>query len=138
MNRILLAAIAAVWAGAAAATPLVVEVDVSDQVMVVYQQGEAIHQWPVSTARPGKVTPRGIYAPEWLSRNHRSSLYNGAPMPFSIFYDGNFAIHGTDQVARLGQPASAGCVRLSPDNARVLFEHVSRHGLDSLTIAIRD
>jgi lipoprotein-anchoring transpeptidase ErfK/SrfK len=69
----------------------------------------------------GKITPPGEWTAQWLSRNHRSSRYNNAPMPYAIFYSGHYAIHGTDQISRLGRPASAGCVRLHPDNARVLF-----------------
>ena len=42
----------------------------------------------------------------------------------SIFYSGNFAIHGTNQISRLGGPASHGCVRLHPSNAAVLFSLV--------------
>jgi lipoprotein-anchoring transpeptidase ErfK/SrfK len=43
--------------------------------------------------------------------------YN-SPTPHSIFFDYGFAIHGTTDIARLGGPASHGCVRLHPSNAR--------------------
>jgi lipoprotein-anchoring transpeptidase ErfK/SrfK len=58
-------------------------------------------------------------------------------MPYSIFYDGNFAIHGTTQVSRLGGPASRGCVRLHPANAAVLFALVQREGLGNTRISIQ-
>lgn len=58
-------------------------------------------------------------------------------MPFSIFYNGNYAVHGTDQVNRLGRPASAGCVRLHPSNAKVLFELAQREGLKNTQIVVR-
>ena len=87
-------------------------VDISEQKMRVYQHGRLKYVWPVSTARRGKVTPTGTWKAKWLSKNHRSSRYNNAPMPYSIFYSGNFAIHGTNQIKRLGRPASAGCIRL--------------------------
>jgi lipoprotein-anchoring transpeptidase ErfK/SrfK len=58
-------------------------------------------------------------------------------MPYSIFYDGNFAIHGTTHVSRLGGPASKGCVRLHPANAAVLFALVQQAGLGSTTVSIR-
>lgn len=35
-------------------------------------------------------------------------------------------IHGTNQIDDLGQPASAGCVRLSPVEVVDLYEHVSQ------------
>jgi lipoprotein-anchoring transpeptidase ErfK/SrfK len=57
-------------------------------------------------------------------------------MPYSIFYNGNFAIHGTNQIDRLGMPASAGCVRLHPDNAAVLFSLVQDAGLSRTWISV--
>ena len=122
-----------------AAIPAVhVIVDVSDQRMTVLRDGVAYHVWPVSTARKGKWTPRGTFRPQTLVRRHYSSLYNNAPMPWSIFFRGNYAIHGTDQLRKLGRPASAGCIRLSPENARTLFEAVKAAGKANVRIEIRD
>ncbi|NPD13612.1 L,D-transpeptidase [Xinfangfangia sp. D13-10-4-6] len=115
-----------------------VRVSVSQQMMEVWYHGEMIHEWPVSTARKGKITPRGSYKPQWLSKNHKSSLYNNAPMPYSIFYSGNYAIHGTDQESKLGRPASAGCVRLSRANAKILFAMVQQEGKSKMKVEILD
>ena len=112
-------------------------IDLSEQKMRVYQNGKLKYVWRVSTARRGKVTPTGTWRAKWLSKHHKSSRYNNAPMPHSIFYSGNFAIHGTYQISRLGRPASAGCVRLHPDNARVLFNMASRYGLSNMKVRIR-
>jgi lipoprotein-anchoring transpeptidase ErfK/SrfK len=126
-----------VWAGAPAlADRVVARVSISEQVMHVYHHGKLVHEWPVSTARTGKITPTGDWRPQFLSRNHRSSRYNNAPMPFAIFYSGHYAIHGTDQINRLGRPASAGCVRLHPDNARVLFDMVRAEGMDQTRVIV--
>lgn len=114
-------------------------VEKSSQTMTVYVNGRKQYKWPVSTARRGKITPTGTFnGAQWLSKNHKSSLYNNAPMPYSIFYDGHYAIHGTDQISRLGRPASAGCVRLHPDNAKILFELTRYAGKDKLTVIVRD
>ncbi|WP_092890976.1 L,D-transpeptidase [Roseicitreum antarcticum] len=125
-----------VSSGQAMADRIVARVSISAQLMHVYKDGLLIHEWPVSTARPGKVTPTGQYTAQFLSRNHRSSRYNNAPMPYSIFYSGNYAIHGTDQISRLGRPASAGCVRLHPQNAAVLFEMARTEGLENTRVVI--
>ncbi|GGD38469.1 L,D-transpeptidase [Sinisalibacter lacisalsi] len=117
---------------------IVIRVDVSDQEMTVMQGGRRLYSWPVSTAKRGKITPAGTYQPQWFSRNHRSSLYDDAPMPFSIFYDGNYAIHGTYSTAALGRPASNGCVRLHPESARTLYEMVYAHGKDNTYIVVQE
>jgi len=105
--------------------------------MVVTDHGQVMANWPVSTARKGKVTPVGNFRPQMLKRWHYSSLYNNAPMLWSIFYSGNHAIHGTDQISRLGRPASAGCVRLHPDHARSLFAIVRAVGMAATRIRVQ-
>lgn len=136
MRYLFVAAALMIWTGGAALAEIVARVDMTTQQMTVSLNGEGLYTWPVSTARPGKVTPLGAFQPQWLSANHKSSLYNNAPMPWSIFFSGNYAIHGTDQVQYLGNPASAGCVRLHPDNARVLFKMVQDVGFDKTQIII--
>ena len=113
------------------------EVALSTQSMTVTYRGAVIGEWPVSTAREGKETPTGAWTAKWLSRDHRSRLYDGAPMPYSIFFEGDYAIHGTYQTARLGRPASHGCVRLSPKNAKLLFSLVAREGGENTLVVIR-
>lgn len=120
------------------ASSLVARVDVSEQVMRVYRNGKQIYRWRVSTARKGKYTPRGAWSAKWLSRHHKSSLYNNAPMPHAIFFSGNYAIHGTNQISRLGRPASAGCVRLHPEHARILFEMTRKVGRSNMRVEIRN
>ena len=58
------------------AVPTEVVVDVSAQTMAVYIDGSLFDVWPVSTARPGKITPRGKWSPNFLSKHHKSSRYN--------------------------------------------------------------
>jgi hypothetical protein len=122
------------WPGHARAD-VVVQIDKSSQRMSVLVNGEHRYTWPVSTGIYG--TPSGNFRPQSLARYHRSTLYNNAPMPYSIFYDGNFAIHGTTHVSQLGGPASRGCIRLHPSNAAILFSLVQREGLGNTRISIR-
>ena len=115
---------------------IIAVVDKSDQKLHLFENGLKKYTWDVSTARNGKVTPAGTWNAQWLSKYHKSSIYNNAPMPYSIFYDGNFAIHGTDQIGRLGTPASSGCVRLHPENAAVLFAMVEQAGKSNFAIKV--
>jgi lipoprotein-anchoring transpeptidase ErfK/SrfK len=121
----------------ASAATLTANVSISSQTMTVMHRGRVIGKWPVSTARRGKVTPTGSWSAKWLSRHHKSSRYNNAPMPYSIFYNGNFAVHGTNQTGKLGRPASAGCVRLAPSHAAQLFSLAKAEGLSNTRIIVR-
>ncbi|WP_088348668.1 MULTISPECIES: L,D-transpeptidase [Rhodomicrobium] len=115
---------------------LLVRVDKGEQRMRVYVDDRLMYTWPVSTGRSGYSTPPGLYRPYTLSRYHRSRRYNNAPMPYSIFYRGGYAIHGTNDINRLGGPASHGCIRLHTTNARELFQMVEYFGKDSTRIVI--
>ncbi len=80
--------LAFVQPAAAFAAKVVATVDLSSQTMTVRHDGVVKYRWAVSTARSGKVTPVGTWSAKALSKNHRSSRYNNAPMPYAIFYNG--------------------------------------------------
>ena len=118
------------WAG------LVARIDVSEQRMTVSENGRVLYNWKVSTARKGYRTPRGTYSPTRLHKMWYSRKYDMSPMPHSIFFHGGYAIHGTNYIKSLGRPASHGCVRLHPSNARALFNLVNRHGRGNVRIVV--
>jgi hypothetical protein len=113
-------------------------IDISDQTMLVYVDGTLTYTFPVSTARRGYVTPVGFYGAQWLSPKHRSRKYDNAPMPWAVFFHGGYAVHGTTEIRKLGKPASHGCVRLHPDNAKTFFSLVKDAGVDQAQIAVVD
>ncbi len=115
---------------------LVARVDLSDQRMYVYVDERLVDIFKVSTARPGYVTPTGRYRALWLSRDHRSRKYDWAPMPYSVFFNGGYAVHGTTDLKRLGRPASHGCVRLHPANAKAFFNLVKVSGKENTIITV--
>jgi hypothetical protein len=105
-----------------------IDVDLTSQTMHVRSDGGADYVWPISSGRQGHATPRGAFRPRALYRMVHSAKYDNAPMPRSIFFYGQFAIHGTNAVGALGRPASHGCIRLSPGNAATLFAMVRSQG----------
>jgi lipoprotein-anchoring transpeptidase ErfK/SrfK len=121
----------------AANASVLVAIDKSEQLMRLFVEGDLVYVWPVSTGRYGYNTPPGSYRPYVLRRFHRSRKYDNAPMPYSIFFQGGYAIHGTTAVRRLGSPASHGCIRLHMANARELFDLVGYYGREETRIVIR-
>lgn len=101
-----------------------------------------LYNWPVSTGREivemapngtlqPSYTPAGYYEldPKRMFIHHFSGQWH-QPMPYAMFFNWEkngymtgLAIHGAhgDDVGLLGTRSSAGCVRLAPQNARVLF-----------------
>ena len=117
------------------------------QRMYVFQKQSSgdlvmLYNWPVSTGRElvemaangtkqPSYTPAGYYEldPKRMYVHHFSGQWK-QPMPYAMFfnwenhgYQTGLAIHGADgtDVGLLGTRASAGCVRIAPEHARILF-----------------
>jgi lipoprotein-anchoring transpeptidase ErfK/SrfK len=125
---LLLGPLAGLLIAGQATAAIVARVDNSSQTMRVYVDGGLAFVWPVSTARRGFRTPPGQYRVQRMERMWYSRKYDWAPMPNAMFFRGGYAIHGTGAVRQLGRPASHGCVRLAPGNARLLFDMVRAYG----------
>lgn len=118
------------------AANLVAHVDISSQTMTVSKYGFVMHRWKVSTGRRGYNTPTGSYRPQRMARMWYSRKYDNSPMPYSVFFRGGYAIHGTNYVKRLGAPASHGCIRLHTGNAAAFYAMVQREGRKNVRIVI--
>ena len=109
-----------VWAPQVApAGPLLVYVDLSRQRATVYRNGVRIAVSTISSGRDGHETPTGVFTILQKDADHKSSLYNSAPMPYQqrLTWDG-VALHAGGLP---GYPESHGCVHLPMGFARELF-----------------
>jgi lipoprotein-anchoring transpeptidase ErfK/SrfK len=124
-----------IGAGTASAS-VVAMVDISTQRMYVKVDGGTYAVWKVSTAKRGYYTPRGSFRPKYMKRMHYSRKYDNSPMPYSVFFYGGYAIHGTQYVRRLGSPASHGCIRLHTANAADFYALIKRYGQGNTSIRV--
>jgi hypothetical protein len=121
----------------AEAARLDIIVSKSTQKMTVMVDGEVEYVWPVSTGATGYDTPSGNFKAFRLEEDHESKEWDNAPMPHSVFFTTRgHAIHGSYS-KRIGQRASHGCVRLSPDNAETLFFMVQENGLGNTHVTVK-
>ena len=121
-----------------ATADVLAHVILSEQRLHLYVDGEKKDVWKISGGKKPGWTHTGTFRPYVLSRHHRSRLFRGAPMPYAIFYDSHWAIHGTNAIKKLGQPASHGCVRLHPKHASILFDLVRKRGKKNTVIWITE
>jgi hypothetical protein len=127
----------AVSAVSAEAARLDIVISKTTQKMTVMVDGEVEYVWPVSTGATGYDTPTGKYKAFRLEEDHKSKEWDDAPMPHSVFFTTRgHAIHGSYS-KRIGQRASHGCVRLSPDNAETLFYMVEENGLGNTHVVVK-
>jgi lipoprotein-anchoring transpeptidase ErfK/SrfK len=116
---------------------VLISVNKTTQRMTVTVDGAERYSWPVSTGLADYTTPTGAFTPSRLVKDHYSKEWDDAPMPHSIFFtESGHAIHGSRAIHRLGAPASHGCVRVAPENAKLLFSLVQAEGLGSTRIEV--
>ena len=116
-----------VWDPAAAPQgPIVVIVSLDEQMAHVYRNGIAIGWANVSSGKPGHETPTGVFVTLQKDKDHHSSKYNNAAMPYTqrLTWDG-VALHAGGLP---GYPSSHGCVHLPSAFAAALFD-VSPKGM---------
>lgn len=96
-------------------------IDIADQRGYLMVNGEIAVNCPVSTARTGKHTPRGTFTITERVRSGKISTIYKTAMPYWMRLD-NSAI-GVHAGYVPGYPASAGCIRLPYDIARVIYDN---------------
>jgi lipoprotein-anchoring transpeptidase ErfK/SrfK len=124
---------------------IVVRVD--ENKLYLYDGFDAIRTWPVATAKPGYVTPTGVWKiwdkrvdPAWYNPALDSwgaglpAVVPGGPgNPMgtrAIYIDapGLIRIHGTPDDSSVGRYASHGCIRMHNGDVETLFEMISIGG----------
>src|SRR6202522_1015727 len=115
------------WIGDAfTAGPVVMVVSLTEQKAYVYRNGILIGATTVSTGRPGHLTPTGVFTVLQKQKEHRSTIYDGAPMPYMERLTwGGIALHAGGLP---GYPESHGCIHLPTEFAQRLFD-ISPNGM---------
>lgn len=123
------------------------EIIKSKQILYLHLDGELIDSFPVSTGVRSRETPSMSVRPsgplllKYTSKKFPGGNYNGlGNMPYAVFIRGGYAIHGTTtgNFNKLGNPASHGCIRLHPVNAKIFFELVKRIGTSYTWVTIKN
>ena len=98
-----------------------VVIDIGAQKGYLLVDGSIAVQTQISTARPGKYTPRGTFSMTERVRTGKISTIYNVGMPYWMRLDGtSFGVHAGYVP---GYPASAGCIRLPYDVARLFYDN---------------
>jgi hypothetical protein len=75
---------------------------------------------PMTSGRPGYRTPAGTFHVYWKDKDHKSSIFDDAPMPNSIFFNGGVAFHeGSVYVL------SHGCIHLTASASQTYWDYLN-------------
>ncbi|MBU3078445.1 L,D-transpeptidase [Sphingomonas quercus] len=107
----------------APAGPMMIVVSLAKQRAYIYRNGVIIGVSTISSGKAGKATPTGVFTILQKKVDHKSNLYNDAPMPYMqrLTWDG-IAMHAGNLP---GYPASHGCIRLPLAFAKLLYAETS-------------
>ncbi len=126
------------------------EIDTKTQRGILFVEEKVAMDFPLTTGRAGKRTPKGVFTITQKQADKRSTLYGsfvdrrnrivkggvrvtdrrprntrfrGAKLPYWMRFNGSVGLHqgGVHRV-----PASNGCVRVPPEVAPVLFQRLSK------------
>lgn len=130
---------------AVAEGPLSLRVDLTSNMLYVYQGDKEKSSYVVSPGKDAHPTPRGdfrirklVWNPPWVPPDEEWAK-NKTPKPAGhpqnpmkvvkiFFKEPDYYIHGTSEVDKLGMPASHGCLRMSPEDAGEVARWLMEHG----------
>lgn len=127
------------------AASLRLEVDLSERVLSVVENGEVVQTYPVAIGKPSYPTPKGsfsvrriIWNPRWVPPDSKWAKKKTAKPPghpdnpmgkVKIFFsEPDYYIHGTKLVDSLGEAESHGCLRMHNDDVVALAQRVMAAG----------
>ncbi len=106
-----------------------IHVRLSEQSLVAYEGDTPVFATIVSTGKEGFETPAGLFR---IQSKHVSTTMDdltseeGAYMiedvPWTMYFEGNYALHAAFWHSSFGRVRSHGCVNLAPADARWLFQ----------------
>ena len=100
-----------------------IEVNLSRQSLTAWQNGKAVLRSAISSgvrAHPTRPGTFHIYA-KYRSTRMTGPDYDLPNVPYTMYYSGSFALHGTYWHHNFGHPMSHGCVNLPTGKAAWLF-----------------
>jgi len=102
------------------------DIDLDEQVLVAYEGERPVYATLVSTGKEKHRTPTLIARiatkhERTTMSNAKGEAYSVADVPWTMFYDRDYALHTSYWHDGFGSVRSHGCVNLSPHDARVLY-----------------
>jgi hypothetical protein len=105
-----------------------IHVDLSEQTLVAYEGDRPVFATLVSTGRPGFETPTGTFriqskhiSATMDDRDSPTEAYSIEDVPWTMYFQDSYALHGAFWHDSFGRVRSHGCVNLAPADARWLF-----------------
>jgi len=108
-----------------------IKVDLSEQRLYSYDRGRLVKSFLISSGKKGFDTPIGKFSVfkkrplvrmSWFYGENNPNNYDLANVPSVLFFKGPFTLHGAYWHHNWGHRMSHGCVNISLDNSKWLYD----------------
>ncbi len=100
-----------------------IEVDLTAQRLMAYQDNNIIYSFPISSGKTATPTPTGLFKP-WIKMLFDRMIgpgYDLPNVPYVVYFYEGYAIHGTYWHNNFGHPMSHGCINLRTPDMKLLY-----------------
>jgi lipoprotein-anchoring transpeptidase ErfK/SrfK len=119
------------------------EVDLTNQIFRAREGEQVVYSGVISSGRPSTPTLTGtfetyihLYSDRMTGWTPHGGSYDLPDVPYVMYYDGDYGVHGTYWHNNFGTPMSAGCVNLTIGDAQWVFNWAGGAGATGLTVYI--
>ncbi|HEX2924971.1 MAG TPA: L,D-transpeptidase family protein [Ruminiclostridium sp.] len=100
---------------------LLILVHIDEKTLYLFENEKCIKKYPIASGKPGWPSPIG----EWkiVEKSQWGKGFGGRWLGLNVRW-GNYGIHGTQDEASIGRPASHGCIRMYNKDIKELYDIV--------------
>ncbi len=104
-----------------------IQVNLTKQRLIAWEGGKPVYAITISSGKKSTPTRTGIFKikSKFKTTRMRGTNYDVPNVPYAMFYEGSYGIHGAYWHRKFGTPVSHGCVNIAPNHAKWLFNWAS-------------
>ncbi|MGB6294982.1 MAG: L,D-transpeptidase [Rivularia sp. (in: cyanobacteria)] len=104
-----------------------IQVDLSEQRLITWEGNKPVFGVIVSTGKKDTPTPTGVFNiyTKLEKTRMKGEGYDIKDVPYTMYYQGGYGIHGAFWHNNFGTPVSRGCVNVAPNHAKKIFNWAS-------------
>jgi len=104
-----------------------IDVDLTHQWLYAYEGNSIVMDFAISSGTTGSETHTGTFRvySKTKSSNMLGEGYDVPAVPWVLFYDNDFALHGAYWIENFGVPKSHGCINMPIEESKWIFDWAS-------------
>ncbi len=104
-----------------------IEINLTTQRLTAWEGAKPVYAVVISSGKKSTPTLIGVFkiqSKQKLARM-KGEDYDVPNVPYAMYYDAGYAIHGAYWHRQFGKPITHGCINVAPDHAKWLYQWAS-------------